>query len=293
MKTSYLTYIFALLLFGANGIVASFISLNSSEIVLLRTCIGSLLLLFLFLLSKQKFTFYRYKKQTVFLVFSGISMGISWMLLYEAYAQIGVGISSLLYYCGPIIVMILSPVVFKERLTILKTIGFLVVISGVILINGDVLNGVENPLGMICGLLSAVMYAFMVIFNKKAAKITGMENATLQLLISFLTVAIAVAFKQGFALNIALGDIGPIFVLGFINTGIGCFFYFSSIVKLPVQTIAIWGYIELLSAVLLSFIFLRESMLPLQIIGAILILGGAVFVECVQLKRKDTENFKI
>ena len=56
MKRSYYKYISALLLFGSNGIVASFIALSSYEIVLLRTLIGSILLIVLFTLSKDRIT---------------------------------------------------------------------------------------------------------------------------------------------------------------------------------------------------------------------------------------------
>ena len=92
MKRSYFKYIIALLLFGSNGIVASFIRLNSYEIVLLRTLLGSLLLVVIFLFGKGKLTFYKHKKQFLYLIASGVAMGTSWMLLYEAYARIGVSI---------------------------------------------------------------------------------------------------------------------------------------------------------------------------------------------------------
>lgn len=128
------------------------------------------------------------------------------------------------------------------------------------------------------------MYSFMVIFNKKAASITGLENAALQLLVSFLTVAVFVGFKQGFTMEIPTASVLPIFTLGVLNTGIGCYFYFSSIGNLPVQTVAICGYIEPLSAVLFAAIFLNETMLPLQIIGAFLILGGALTGELLSGK---------
>ncbi len=120
MKRAYFKYIFALLLFGSNGIVASRIPMSSYEIVLLRTLLGSFLLLALFALGKGKFTFYKHKKQFFYLAVSGVAMGTSWMLLYEAYARIGVGISSLLYYCGPVIVMALSPLLFREKLDVFK-----------------------------------------------------------------------------------------------------------------------------------------------------------------------------
>ena len=132
MKSAYISYILALLLFGSNGIIASYIDLSSTEIVLYRTFIGSLLLLFFFFITKNKWTFYKNKKHFFFLTLSGISMGLSWMFLYEAYNRIGVSISSLLYYCGPIIVMALSPVIFRERLTKRKLTGFLVVFIGIV-----------------------------------------------------------------------------------------------------------------------------------------------------------------
>ncbi len=282
---AFFKYIFALLLFGSNGIVASFIDLSSQNIVLLRTLIGSILLIAIFFLSGGRLTFYKYKKQFVFLMVSGIAMGTSWMFLYEAYERIGVSIASLLYYCGPVIVMVLSPLLFNERLTVNKVLGFLAVVVGVVLINGNAFDGTGYIFGIVCGLLSAVMYAFMVICNKKAKDIVGLENSTLQLTIAFLTVAVFVGIKQGYAMQIETNSILPILLLGVLNTGIGCYFYFSSIGKLKVQTVAIFGYLEPLSAVLFSVVFLKETMLPLQIIGAVLIIGGAMIGELKKLTK--------
>lgn len=278
MNKSFFKYILALLLFGSNGIVASRIQLNSHEIVLLRTLIGSLLLIGIFFLSKGNWTFHKKRKDFAFLAVSGIAMGTSWMFLYEAYRQIGVSIASLCYYCGPVIVMSLSPMLFKEKLTLSKMLGFLAVLIGIFLVNGQ--GAVSaNRWGLICGLASAAMYAFMVIFNKKAAGITGLENSALQLFIAFVTVAVFVGFKQGFSIEIPTESVLPILILGLLNTGIGCYLYFSSIGKISVQTVAVCGYLEPLSAVFFSVIFLGETLLPLQIVGAVLIIGGAVWGE--------------
>lgn len=279
---AFFKYIFALLLFGSNGIVASFIDLSSQNIVLLRTLIGSVLLITIFFLGGGRLTFYKHKKQFLFLAVSGIAMGTSWMFLYEAYTQIGVSVASLLYYCGPVIVMALSPLLFKERLTANKIIGFFAVVVGVVFINGNAFDKDGDMFGIVCGLLSAVMYAFMVICNKKAKDIVGLENSTLQLTIAFLTVAVFVGIKQGYAVQIETTSILPILILGLLNTGIGCYFYFSSICKLKVQTVAICGYLEPLSAVLFSVVFLKETMLPLQIVGTVLIIGGAMIGELIR-----------
>ena len=285
MNKAFIKYIFALLLFGSNGIVASSIHLNSYEIVLLRTLIGSLLLIALFFASKGKLTFWNHKKDFTFLAVSGIAMGTSWMFLYEAYAQVGVSVASLCYYCGPVIVMILAPLLFKEKLTFPKVIGFLAVLIGIFFVNGYGAVA-ANHFGLLCGLTSAVMYAVMVIFNKKAVAITGLENSVLQLFIAFATVAVFVGCKQGFMIDIPAESILPIFVLGLLNTGVGCYLYFSSIGKIPVQTVAICGYLEPLSAVFFSVLFLNEKLLPIQMVGAALIIGGAIFGECVKVRKK-------
>ena len=284
MKKAYFKYIIALLLFGSNGIVASNIHLPSVEIVFWRTLIGSLLLVVIFLATRQKITFIKEKRDTLFIVLSGIAMGTSWMFLYEAYSQIGVSLASLSYYCGPVIVMALSPILFKEKLTKNKFMGFFSVLIGIFLVNGTVSGKELNIFGIFCGLMSAVMYSFMVILNKKATKEQGLENSTIQLIVSFLTVAVFVGFKTGYQITISGNDLLWVMVIGLLNTGVGCYFYFSSIGKLPVQTVAICGYLEPLSAVILATIILGETMYPLQILGAILIIGGAVFGECYNKK---------
>jgi len=278
MKKSYMKYITALLLFGSNGIVASYISLQSYHIVFLRTMLGSILLVTLFFLTKHKLSIKNYPRDLLYISISGIAMGASWIFLFEAYAQIGVSISSLLYYCGPVIVMIFSPFLFNEKLAVTKLVGLVAVICGIILLNGQATERL-NTWGIVCGSVSALLYAVMVIANKKATHITGLENSCIQLLISFITVAVFVGYKTGYAFEIMNNDWVWIVLLGLVNTGIGCYFYFSSIGNLPVQTVAICGYLEPASAVIFSVIFLHETMSLWQFIGAALIIGGAVFGE--------------
>ena len=233
MKRDFCKYILALVLFGSNGVVASRIALSSYEIVLLCTGIGSALLMALFLLRGGKFHFWQHKREFAFLTASGIAMGVSWMFLYEAYQRIGVSLSSLLYYCGPVIVMALSPLLFREKLTAAKIVSFLVVAMGVVAVNGGVEGGIQDHWGLFCGAMSALMYAAMVICSKKTVHITGMENSALQLLVSFLTAAVFMGLRQGLSLAVPAGNWPWILLLGLMNTGFGCYCYFSSIGSLP------------------------------------------------------------
>lgn len=285
MKRAYGTYVCALVLFGTNGIVASLISAGSSEIVFLRTFVASLALVAVLGLTRRRPGFLDHPRQALFAVLSGVALGASWLFLYEAYRQIGVGMASLAYYCGPIIVMALSPLVFREKLTAPKLVGFGTVIAGVLLVNGQALQEGGAGWGLMCGALSAVLYAAMVICSKKADGIDGLENATLQLVAACAVSAGFVAASGGFPLAIAAGDWLPLLMLGLVNTALGCFWYFSAMGKLPVQSVAVCGYLEPLSAVVFSAVLLGEAMAPVQVLGAVLMLAGAVFGECAGTRR--------
>ena len=102
-----------------------------------------------------------------------------------------------------------------------------------------------------------------------------MENSVIQLTVSFLTVAAFVGVKQAFVIHVPSGAWGWILVLGVVNTGVGCYLYFSPLAKLPVQTVAICGYLEPLSAVVFAALLLGEKMTALQIVGAACIIGAA------------------
>lgn len=287
MKRAYLSYFAALVLFGTNGIVASMIDLPSYEIVFARTLIGGLFLAAVFVASRKKVQLVRVGgKQVACLVVSGVAMGASWMLLFEAYRLIGVSVSTLLYYCGPVIVMALAPVLFRERLSLALVAGFVAVLGGMVCVNGFAAPSAESSWGFACGILSAVMYAVMVVANKLATGVTGVENSLWQLVFACASVGVFTVANHTGEISIPAESIAPILFLGVVNTGLGCYWYFSSIKHLSAQTVSIFGYLEPLSALAFSAAFLGEQLSFAQIVGAALILGGAAFGELVGRKKR-------
>lgn len=292
MNKALIFFLASLLIFGTNGIVASFIPLSSYEIVFFRALLGSLTLAAVFFLLRNKITIFKKRKDLIFLIFSGASMGLSWMLLYEGYQLSGVGISTLLYYCGPIIVMVLSPFLFGEKFTAQKVIGFIIVALGCVVLNGGAALEGAGGWGLFCGTMSAVACASMIILNKKATGVSGLENTLFQLIFACITVTVFVAFKCGFSF---ISEIPPdawiwILLIGITNTGVACFLYFTSMRKLSAQTISVLGYLEPLSAVIFSALFLQEILTPLQTLGAVCIIGGAVYAEIAWKKLKERKT---
>ena len=296
LKISYFKYILALLIFSSNGIIASFVDLNSYEIVFLRTLIGIVFLIIVFVLTRKKISFHRHSLSFIYLIISGVTLAITGLALFEAYQQIGVGITTLIHYCGPVIIMALSPLLFHERFTFFKIAGFIAVLLGSFLVYKQAISLGQPTMGLLIAGLSAISFATMIIFNKKSTDIVGLEKVIIQLFFSLLTITIFVGVKQGLIIHVATGDWIPILVLGIVNVGISFYLYFSSMSKLPAQTVAICGYLEPFFAVILSVVLLNEMLSPIQIIGAVLIIGGAAFGEAfaqkskITFKRKETHE---
>ena len=74
-------------------------------------------------------------------------------------------------------------------------------------------------------------------------------------------------------------------MIGLVNTGLAYLLYFSGLQKLPAQSVALISYIDPVSALIFSAVLLGETMTPIQILGAVLIIGGAMIGE-LKLKIK-------
>ena len=286
---SLISFIASMVIFGTNGLIVANISLGSAEIVLMRTFLGSLFLLAI-VLVKRSFSFADLKADLVPATIGGAALGLNWVLLFSAYRSAGVGLSTLTYYCGPIIVLALSPVLFKEKLTWNKLLAIAAVAVGMFCITGDIEPGSDVQTGILFGGGAALLYASLIVANKRVKRLSGLNCAMYELIVAFFVVLIyLLASNVKLPVIPAAEDIVWVLAIGLVNTGLAYYLYFSSLQKLPGQTVALVCYIDPLTALLVSGAFLGEKLLGVQIAGAVLILGGACLGE---LKFKKTENKK-
>lgn len=277
-NSAFLRHIFSLLIFGSNGVLASFINLPSYGIVFYRTTLALLLLIPIFLLSKQRLTFMQYKKDVLFIILSGICQAVEWFFMYESFRHIDIGIATLITYLGPVLVIAFSPFVFKEKLTLRKILAITVVLIGVFFLNRGIPSGDNIKFGLLCAGITPFCYAGMVIFNKKSRNIVGFENVILQMTCCCLTVVIFTLITSHGKIPLPDAKISQwalVLCLGFINTGLSCFLYFSTLDKLPAQIIAVAGYLEPLFAIIIGAFVLEQMPSFLQITGCFLIISGA------------------
>jgi len=285
-KTAFLRHIFSLLIFSSNGIMASYIDLPSYGIVFYRTVLAAFALLVSYLLvAKKRFTSLGHKKDALFIVISGIFQATEWLLMYESFKHIDVGIATLLTYLGPVIVIALSPFVFKESFSLRKLLAVTIVLIGVVCLNRGVGGSGNIKFGLLCAGLSAFCYAGMVICNKKSRQIVGMENVILQLSCCSLTAVIFTFITTRGHIPIPHPEISQwllVIMLGITNTAFPCFLYFSTLAKLPAQVIAVSGYLEPLFAIIIAAVVLGQTLSLLQLLGCLMIIAGACW--CILAK---------
>lgn len=268
-----LKILLAMTAFGTLGVFIRNIDLPTAEIAFWRGIIAFSILLG-FILLKQRFTsFKKLNKKLGYFFISGIALGVNWIFLFEAYNHTSVALSTLSYYFAPTLMIIISAILFKEKLGSKQIICFLASTSGLILIIGVTKGGNDDLVGISYGLAAAVLYATVVIFNKGLGTIDGIMRTSLQ----FFAVAIVlfpyVYFTKGFQI-LQLDQTGllNLLVVGIFHTGIIYYFYFTSLADLKGQQVAILSYVDPLIAVLISVFILWEPINKLQILGGFLIL---------------------
>lgn len=273
----YVMYIVSLLIFGSNGVFASHIDMTSAEIVCMRTLIGSLALILVLLISRTKLDWAVMKREAFKLIAAGICLGVNWALLFEAYKLMSVSIATLTYYLAPIIVLILSPLLLREKQSARAYIGMGAAVVGLVLAVGLGDTSVTAT-GLIVGLGSAVFYAGLIIFNKKIDGVTGLLLTTIEMVIAacvMLPYVLLTGGHVGFPPDME----GTLYLtfLCLVNTGLACWLYFSSMNRLPARAVALFGYVDPVSALIFSAVFLGDRMGVLQIVGAVLVFAGAAF----------------
>ncbi len=271
----------SMVIFGTLGPFVRNISVSSGELALYRAVLAALLIGTYLLITKQKIPFADIKKEVPLLLASGVAMGINWILLFEAYKYTTVSIATLSYYFAPVIVTIVCPILFHEKLTTKQIFCFVMSTIGIVMITGiGEMGGGKDFIGIMFGLGAAVFYATVILVNKFIKNVEGIHRTFLQFLSAIVILVPYVMMTSGITLE-NLNTVGWInlLVVGLIHTGITYCMYFSSLKELPGQKAAILSYIDPLVAVLISVTILGEAMTLWQVAGGVLILGFTLWNE--------------
>lgn len=289
--------IISMIIWGSIGVFVKWVDLPSVELVFLRASIASMFLLGTKLIMSKKMnksekkTTYS-KKDLGLLILSGILMAVNWLLLFQAYKYTTVSNSTLVYYMAPIIVVFLSPIVLKEKLTVRSVLGVLMAMGGLVLIvmnkSQEVGGNYTHSVGILYALFAAILYATIVLINKKTKGFSSYDRTFVQICISAIMLLPIVLFRGVLQIS-SMKVLVVVLILGIVHTGVAYLLYFSSFEKVDSQRLSILSYIDPISAVVFGVIFLNESVNFALIIGGALILISTIFSTKTKNKARVNE----
>jgi len=278
---SKLMLITAMSIYGTIGILRAYISLSSAMLSFIRGIIGTAFLLVFTLVFRKNTDWRSVKAKLVPLAISGILISLNWLLLFEAYSHTTVATATLCYYMAPVFVVLASPLV-GEKIGAKKAICVALALAGMVLVSGVCSTdfNVGELKGVLLGLGAAVLYALVVLMNKKTGKVDAYGKTVIQLVFASAAMFLYVISKENIAaLQMDTSSIILTVILGVVHTGVAYAFYFGSLEKLEAQTVALYGYIDPAVAIILSAIVLRQYPDIYGIIGTVLILASMMASE--------------
>ena len=205
----------------------------------------------------------------------------------------GAAVATVMAFSSPAMTAILSRIVFKEQFSRVKVISILLSVGGIVLVAGAYNPSVWNlnPLGIIFGLLSGLMFAIYNLEGKHAsdAKIDSWTAllysfawATVFLLFFNIGNDVFITGKVPLADMLWLGKsfVGweLLFFLGVAPTLGGFGLYTLSIRYLSPTTANLIATLEPAFTAVWAFLFLNEILNPIQLIGGLLVFMGVILL---------------
>lgn len=286
---AYLQFITSMLIFGTIGIFRKYIPLSSGMLAFTRGLLGCVFLLVFLRIKNSRKIELPDRRNLILLAITGALIGLNWIFLFESYRYTSVTIATMCYYMQPTIVILLSPLVFKEKLTIKRLCCATAAIIGMFFVSGMMDGdgiGATDTMGILCGLAAAALYASVIILNKKIHVDDAYQKTMVQLGAAALVLVPYLLAAEDFgAIFLHLQSVIMVLIVGIVHTGIAYVLYFGSMRDLKAQSIAVLSYIDPVFALFLSALVLQEKLSIFGIIGAVLVIGSALVSELTGEKK--------
>jgi len=296
----YLIAFAATLLWSTTGPLISYLGrtylLPSLVLAFWRDLFVSIgMLIGLLIFSRARFQLER--GQWGFMVLYGLTLAIFNSVWTFSVQYNGAAVATVMAFSSPAMTAILSRIILKERFSPIKILSILLSLAGIVLVAGayDPMVWNLNPLGLVFGLLSGLLFAIYNLEGKHASD-ASIDSWT-ALLYSFAFAAVfLLLFNLGNDYFIAgrapLADLlwlgrstlgwGILFFLGVVPTLGGFGLYTLSIRYLSPTTSNLIATLEPALTAIWAYLFLKEILNPAQLAGGMLVLFGVLLLRFVE-----------
>jgi drug/metabolite transporter, DME family len=214
------------------------------------------------------------------------------LVFFAALERTSVSIAVALLYTAPAFVLLMSAVLWRERVGPLRLAALALVLAGVLLVTGAagaLLSGaaVLPPAALALGVGAGATYAGYTMFSKVATERYG-PAPSLFWSFAFATLALGIAAPPYAPFLRAPEHTLALLALGIVPTLIPYALYLTALRELRASTAAMLASIEPMIAALLAALLLHERLEPLQGAGMALIVLAAVLLTREVVARRET-----
>ena len=256
--------------------------LPSMCIVFIRSLAGTILMGgFLFVYDRSLFRI-RLRDLWCFVGTGILSLTLFNLCYFTTMSITSLSVAAILLYTAPSIVMLLSLIIFKERMNARKVIAVVMAFVGCVLVTGVIGSDSSLPVfGIITGVGAGFGYALYSIFARFALN-KGYHSFTVTFYTLLMSVVGSIAFFRPMQIwNILV--IRPsmiIFLLmfGLISTTLPYIFYTLGLQGMESGRASIIASIEPVTATILGVVLFHETMTAMGAIGALIVLASIVIV---------------
>jgi drug/metabolite transporter (DMT)-like permease len=229
---------------------------------------------FLLIVTPRSFVPLKGLKANLYLfIFSFLGIYSSWTLWYVGESYISPSLSVILMYTYPVIAVILSAIILKERVTRNKIIGTLIGFSGIFMIFFSE-SSFNNIFAMLLVIGSAFSWALSIIVYKKylSAYDYKLVNAYQMLYSLPLSLALFPFFRISSALNAFFW--GVMLIIAIPGTAFTFLAYVYLYSKHEVSKITPYLFLVPAISVVFSYLIFGETLLYTELFGYILLAAG-------------------
>lgn len=282
MSKGKICLIFSALIYGVAPVLAKIAymgGVNGITLTFLRAAV-SIPLLFALIIARGQ-TFRLSVKELRQIAILGVVGGAFPIIsIYAAYEHISTGLATTLHFVYPLIIVVVSSLIYKEKITRAKLAAVMLVTVGIFFFV-DVTHTADK-IGVILALLSGVFYSFYVIYIDHS----GLDDMDYVKLTFYLMIIMSAAT---YIFGAAAGTIsfGEINWLGWIASGIISIFVTLGAIPLfqagvryeGASTAGIVSALEPITTIIIGVTVLGEKMVMAQVFGGAMILLGVVLAE--------------
>ncbi len=282
----YLSYIFVLTA-GLSWGVAGFFTRNlfsydfaPKDIVLVRNFGSMIAMTVLFFIMDKSIFRIKLRHFPYFIGTGFISVVLFTLLYFSCQQQCSLAVSAILLYTSPVFVMIMSAIIWKDKITKQKLFALIITFAGCVFVSG-ILGGnlTVTARGLITGLGSGFFYAMYSIFGRFALQHYKPYTVTYYTFVCAGLASILIASPSHVISASQSSVMVPLFILGlvFIGTVLPFVMYTKGLAEIESSKAAILACVEPVTSALVGIIVFGEPMTVSVLAGLACILT-AVYI---------------